>query len=65
VLGVSEALAKVLLLALGEAASRPRAAALTAALRAEWMHAGDGRGGRRRGLVGGEVAAGAALAVGA
>ncbi|HTJ68985.1 MAG TPA: hypothetical protein VL551_15730 [Actinospica sp.] len=37
VLGVSEALAEVLLLALGEAAGRPRAAALTAALRAEWM----------------------------
>ena len=38
VLGVSEALAGVLLLALGEqAGARPRAAALTAALRAEWM----------------------------
>jgi hypothetical protein len=37
VLGVSEALAGVLLLALGEARLRPRAAALTAALRAEWM----------------------------
>lgn len=37
VLGVSEALAGVLLLALGEAAGRPRAAALTAALRSEWM----------------------------
>jgi hypothetical protein len=37
VLGVSEALAGVLLLALGEAGLRPRAAGLTAALRAEWM----------------------------
>jgi hypothetical protein len=37
VLGVSEALAGVLLPALGEAGLRPRAAALTAALRAEWM----------------------------
>ncbi|HWG27886.1 hypothetical protein [Actinospica sp.] len=37
VLGVSEALAEVLLLALGEAGIRPRAAELTAALRAEWM----------------------------
>jgi hypothetical protein len=37
VLGVSESLAGVLLLALGEAAGRPRAAELTAALRAEWM----------------------------
>ena len=36
-LGVSETLAEVLLLALGEAAGRPRAAVLTAALRAEWM----------------------------
>ncbi|HET9169786.1 MAG TPA: hypothetical protein VFN97_10125 [Actinospica sp.] len=37
VLGVSEALAGVLLPALGEAAGRPRASALTGALRAEWM----------------------------
>ena len=36
VLGVSESLAEVLLLALGEAAGRPRVAVLTAALRAEW-----------------------------
>jgi len=37
VLGVSEALAGVLLPALGEVGLRPRAAGLTAALRAEWM----------------------------
>lgn len=43
VLGVSAELAEVLLLALGEAAARPRAAELTAALRAEWVrHAGGG-----------------------
>lgn len=37
VLGLSAELAEVLLLSLGEAGARPRAAALTAALRAEWM----------------------------
>lgn len=37
VLGLSAELAEVLLLSLGEAGTRPRAAALTAALRAEWM----------------------------
>ena len=42
VLGVSTELAEVLLLALGEAVSRPRPAVLTAALRAEWMLFAEG-----------------------
>ncbi|HEX4791330.1 MAG TPA: hypothetical protein VH372_22905, partial [Actinospica sp.] len=42
VFGVSTELAEVLLLALGEAVSRPRASVLTAALRAEWMLYAEG-----------------------
>jgi hypothetical protein len=41
-LGVSSELAEVLLLALGEAGSRPHASVLTAALRAEWMLYAEG-----------------------
>jgi hypothetical protein len=43
-LGFSAELAGVLVLALGEAGARPRAAGLTAALRAEWMLYAEGGG---------------------
>jgi hypothetical protein len=61
VLGVSETLAEVLVMALGLAAARPRAAVLTAALRAEWVELATGG----EAVVADEVVAGAAVAAGA
>ena len=68
-LGFSAELAEVLVLALGEAAFRPRAAVLTAALRAEWMLYAEGVGGAAEiagaaAVAAAEAGAGAAAGVG-
>ena len=68
-LGFSAELAEVLVLALGEAALRPRAAVLTAALRAEWMLYAEGVGGAAEiagaaAVAAAEAGAGAAAGVG-